>query len=207
MTANSILMSEARTSLNGKWGIAIGTFLVYMILVGALQAIPTIGPFIGLVIGGPFALGLIIFAKNISSGNEARLEQIFDGFKNLGTALATYLLTAVFTILWTLLLIIPGIIMGLAYSQSMYIISDNPEMGAYDAIALSKKMMDGYKMKLFGLMLMFFGLGLLCVFTLGIAFLWLMPFAQVTMVKFYEDVKADYDDLHSNEDQSEAVVS
>ena len=193
MTANSELMSQAKESLSGNWGIAIGTFIVYAILTSVLQFIPFLGPIVGIVIGGPFALGIIIFAKNIANGEDAKLEQIFDGFKNFGTALATYLLTAVFVFLWMLLLIIPGIIMGLAYSQAMYIISDDPEIGAYEAISKSRKMMDGFKLKLFGMGLMFFGLSLLCVLTLGIGFFWLMPFASVTMVKFYQDVKADFE--------------
>jgi cytoskeletal protein RodZ len=50
-------------------------------------------------------------------------------------------------------------------------------------------MMYGYKMKMFGLSLMFFLLGILCIFTLGIGFLWLYPYMQVTMAKFYEDIK------------------
>lgn len=207
MTANRDIRSEALSALSGKWGIAIGTFIVYLILTTSLQFIPIIGPVIGLVIGGPFALGLILFCKSIANGQEAKLEQMFDGFKNLGTALATYLLSAVFIFLWSLLLIIPGIIMGLAYSLAMYIISDDSEIGAYEAIALSRKMMDGYKMKLLGMILIFFGLALLCILTLGIGFLWLFPFMQVTMVKFYQDVKADYEALHPTAGQLDTEAS
>lgn len=39
-TQNLILMQMARESLKGKWGLAIGTFVVYMIISGGLQAIP-----------------------------------------------------------------------------------------------------------------------------------------------------------------------
>lgn len=50
-------------------------------------------------------------------------------------------------------------------------------------------MMDGYKLKLFRLVLRFLGLGLLCILTLGIGFFWLIPYTQVCMAKFYDDVK------------------
>ena len=50
-------------------------------------------------------------------------------------------------------------------------------------------MMDGYKLKFFYLGLRFFGLGLLCILTLGIGFFWLIPYMQVTFSKFYDDLK------------------
>lgn len=193
MTPNTELMGQAKDSLSGKWGLAIGTFLVYMIVVGALQFIPFLGAIVGLIVGGPFALGLIIFAKNVANDNNPKLEQIFDGFKNFGTALATHLLTAVAILIGFLLFIIPGFILSLGLALSMFIISDDEEIGAYDALKKSWDMMNGYKVKMLGMVLMFIGLFILSMLTLGIALLWLVPFMQVTMVKFYQDVKADYE--------------
>ena len=43
MKENKELMAEARASLSGNWGLAVGTFLVYIIIVGSIQLIPTIG--------------------------------------------------------------------------------------------------------------------------------------------------------------------
>ncbi len=82
--------------------------------------------------------------------------------------------------------------MALAYSQALYILSDEPEIGASAAIDKSKAMMNGYKMKLFGMMLLFMLLSFACILTLGIGYFFLIPFMQVTMIKFYDDVKTDY---------------
>jgi uncharacterized membrane protein len=193
-TENVVLMRMARESLRGKWGLAIGTFVVYLIIIGSIQVVARFFPLAGLLsllIVGPFVLGLAIFALSISRDQEARLEQIFEGFNNFGTALGAYLLMLLFTLLWTLLLIIPGIIAAISYSLTFYILADDNKIGPMDAIDKSKKMMDGYKWKCFCLGLRFFGLALLCIITLGIGFLWLMPFMQVTMAKFYDDVKAN----------------
>ena len=35
MKENKELMAEARASLSGNWGLAVGTFLVYIIIVGS----------------------------------------------------------------------------------------------------------------------------------------------------------------------------
>jgi uncharacterized membrane protein len=190
-TENAVLMQNARESLRGKWGLAIGTFLVYIVISSSLQFIPFLGAAASLLISGPFALGLAKFALSISRNEDTRLEHIFSGFNHFGTALASYLLVTIFTLLWMLLLIVPGIIAAFSYSMTFFIINDEPTIGAMEAIDKSKKMMDGFKMKYFRMMLRFVGWSLLCILTLGIGFLWLIPYMQVSMAKFYEDVKAN----------------
>lgn len=101
-------------------------------------------------------------------------------------------LMMLFTYLWMLLLIIPGIVKAFAYSMTPYILKDNPELTANQAINLSVKMMKGHKFDLFYLELSFIGWGILSVFTLGLGYLWLMPYMYTSMAAFYQDVKNDY---------------
>jgi uncharacterized membrane protein len=187
-TENITLMRMARKSLQGRWGLAIGTFLIYTIILGSFGALRTAG-LVSLLITGPLTLGVAMFSLSLARGKEARLEQIFDGFKFFTTALVTHLLMLLIIILWSLLLIIPGIIAALSYSMSFYILADHPSLTARQVLDRSKSMMYGYKLKLFGLFLRFLLLALLCVLTLGIGFLWLTPYVHVTTAVFYEDIK------------------
>ena len=187
---NKELMAEARESLSGNWGLAIGTFLVYGIIISSLQFIPVVGSVLALFIAGPMLVGVSMFSLSLSRGESARLEQIFEGFKNYGTVLGAYLLMVLFIFLWMLLLIIPGIIAAIAYSQTFYILAEDDTIGSMDALKKSKEMMDGYKWKYFCLGLRFIGWALLCILTLGIGFLWLSPYIQISYAKFYEDIKA-----------------
>jgi uncharacterized membrane protein len=180
-TANALIMKDARESLSGKWGMAILAFAIYWALSSAL------GP-IMIVIGGPMMIGIALFSLNISRGNEADLTLVFDGFKKFGEGLVAYLLVTLYVFLWTLLLIIPGIIAMLSYSQVFYILAENNVTGP-DALKMSKEMMNGYKWKYFLLGWRFFGWMLLSILTLGIGFLWLVPYMQVSYAKFYEDIK------------------
>ena len=187
---NKELMAEARESLSGNWGLAIATFLVYGIIISIFQVIPTVGSVLALFIAGPMLVGVSMFSLSLSRGENARLEQIFEGFKNYGTVLGAYLLMVLFIFLWMLLLIIPGIIAAIAYSQTFYILAEDDAIGSMDALKKSKEMMDGYKWKYFCLGLRFIGWALLCILTLGIGFLWLSPYIQISYAKFYEDIKA-----------------
>jgi uncharacterized membrane protein len=190
-TNNITLMRAARESLRGKWGLAILTFFIFSLLTAAPGSVEYRGSVLTLIIGGPLTLGAAIFSLAVSRGQEARLEQLFDGFNRFSTALVAYLLIIVYVLLWSLLLIIPGIIAGLGYSMTFYILADDASIKPEEALHKSKTMMDGYKMKLFELCLRFFLLALLCILTLGIGFFWFIPYVHVTMAKFYDDIKGN----------------
>lgn len=186
---NAVLMRQARESLAGKWGLAIGTFAVYILINMVVGSFKGAGAIASLLVSGPLAVGLSLFALSISRNKEAKFEQIFEGFKKFKKALIAYVLVLVFVLLWSLLLVVPGIIAGLSYSQTFFILADDETISARDAIKKSKKMMYGYKWKFFCLGLRFIGWGLLCILTLGIGFLWLLPYSQVSMAKFYDALK------------------
>lgn len=200
-TKNAVLMKMALETLSGKWGLAVGTYLVYSLIMGVFQinyreAPEMIAPILmsvsfslALIIGGPMALGLATFSLALSRNQNAKFEQLFSGFKNFGVSLGAYLLMALFVFLWALLLIIPGIIAAISYSITFYIMADDRSIGAMAAIDKSKEMMAGYKWKYFCLYCRFIGWFFLCILTLGIGFLWLVPYIQVSLAKFYDDVK------------------
>ena len=102
-------------------------------------------------------------------------------------------LMGLFIALWSLLLVIPGIIKAFSYAMTPYILEENPELSANEAIDRSRAMMKGHKFDLFWLYLSFIGWAILCIFTLGIGYLWLIPYMQAAQASFYEDVKADYE--------------
>ncbi|MDR1698471.1 MAG: DUF975 family protein [Prevotellaceae bacterium] len=191
-TPNKILMAQARESLSGHWGLAVGTYFLYFLIMGATGAIHNAGSIITLLVGGAFTLGITTFALAIARKEEAKLEMIFSGFKYYGKTLGLYLLITLFVLLWMLLLIVPGIIAAISYGLAFYLMSDSPNIGVMEAIDKSKKMMYGYKWKYFCLGLRFIGWAILGILSLGIGFLWICPYISISYAKFYEDVKANY---------------
>lgn len=191
-TPNIELMRMAKRSLKGNWGLAAGTFFVYILIISGIRFIPIVGSLALLIVGGPFALGIVIFSLSIARDQKAEFDQLFQGFANFKKALGTYLLMVLFVLLWMLLLFVPGIIAAISYSMTFYILADDPSIGAMEAIKKSKEMMYGHKWKFFCLGLRFIGWILLCCLTIGIGIFWLAPYMQVSAAKFYEDVKGDW---------------
>ena len=180
-------MSDAIASLNGKWPLAIGTFLIFSLITMAVSLIP----YASLLIAGPLSVGAAFFALKLARGQEAKNDDLFFSFKNnYGNSILAYLLVFVFAFIGFILLIIPGIIVALALSQTWFILAENPSMDSYSAVIKSKDMMNGFKWQYFKIGLRLLVLGVLCIFTLGIGFLWLLPYQYVVYAKFYEEVKA-----------------
>ena len=182
---NSELREDAREQLSGKWGGAILACVVYSIISSAASGLGGIG---SLILGGPLDLGLAIYFISLKRKKSAQMEDLFRGFSSFERALVLHIVRMIFVILWSLLFVIPGIVAALRYSMAMYILHDNPELSGMDALNQSKEMMDGRKGKLFGLYLSFIGWAILCLFTLGIGYLWLVPYMKASEANFYENL-------------------
>ncbi|MBT6236192.1 MAG: DUF975 family protein [Bacteroidetes bacterium] len=186
---NQEIIQYAKEKVSANWGMAILAFVIYIVVSSLLSFVP----FGSIILTGPLVLGLSIWSLNILRNDEFDLESLFAGFNNFAKALGTYLLMVLLIILWSLLFIIPGIVKSLAYSQVIFILADEPEIGAMDALRKSEAMMKGNKTKYFLLGLILGLLAIACIFTLGIGFLFLFPVSKVAMAKFYEEVRMKYD--------------
>ena len=191
---NKELMSRARNSLKGQWGVGIAACLLYLLFTQLPSSIILFfGAIATLIITGPLMVGLSRIFLNLSRSRVAEIGQLFEGFQCFGSALGAYFLSTLFIFLWSLLLIVPGIIAIYSYSMIYFILSDHPEISSSDAITLSKEMMRGYKWQYFCLGLRFLGWILLSLLlTLGIGMLWVMPYMQTSYAHFYQMVRSNY---------------
>ncbi len=78
--------------------------------------------------------------------------------------------------------------LSLLYSIAYYIAYDNENMKANECVKKSAELMKGNRGNLFLLVLSFIGWILLGTLSLGIGFIWIIPYIQVTLVCFYERV-------------------
>jgi uncharacterized membrane protein len=172
---------------------------------------------LSLILAGPLNLGVASYFLKLMRGKNPQLEDIFSGFKRFANAFLVNLLILIFTVLWAAIAVVPGVIIGifsreplvillliiivsiaatvlviiayLRYSMSYYILNDNPEMSALEAIRASKEMMRGSKGKLFMLILSFIGWFIVGLIALVIGLLWVGAYFNTAKVNFYEDLK------------------
>ena len=199
MTENfrpTVLRNQAYEALRGKWTPAVVTSLVFCILLGVAVSLSRVNALLYLIayLGGAsiVAIGMLYACWDLfTKGTLPEAGALFAPFKQYARTVGAVLLVFVYTLLWTLLLVIPGIIKAYSYSMTFYILRENPEMTAGDAITASQIMMDGHKMDLFLLSLSFIGWAILASITFGIGYLWLIPYIYTAYAAFYETLKKE----------------
>ena len=215
---SSELRAIARRNLEGTWGISVGVALVAAILGGSMagagsninfnineESIRNLPPIfwtvllplvsvagllgiVSFILGGTVELGYAKFLLKQYDRKQLQFSDLFSQFERFGTGFAQKFLRTLFTVLWSLLFIIPGIVKGLSYAMTPFILEEHPEMTASEAIKASMRLMDGHKMDLFILGLTFIGWQILACLTMGIGFLFLNPYMNAAYAAFYRDI-------------------
>lgn len=183
------LKSGAKEQIKGKIGILFVMFLILFAIIFVCVFIPFVGNIATFIITPAFSLSLCMVYLKLTKKEDISVGDLFSGFNATGKALWLNILISIFTFLWTCLLIIPGIIKRYSYSMAFYVLADNPELTAREALAKSKEIMNGHKMELFVLQLSFIGWYLLVGITLGIASIYVTPYISATTANFYNSIK------------------
>ena len=152
--------------------------------------------FISLSIFIRILIPVLLFAFSIIFSMVCITASIIGGYSNTGISLIFALVIALASMIWI-------IYKMLSYALSTYIFVDNEDLKCKEAIAKSRELMKGNKLKFIGLVLSFFGWFLLCGFLAGCAeeinqtvgtivlyglSLLLTPYITFSEINFYEDL-------------------
>jgi len=80
-------------------------------------------------------------------------------------------------------------IKSFSYGMSYYILVENPDMRATEALSWSKRITNGHKGRMFYISLSFIGWSILAAIPALLGYIWLMPYISVTMANLYVDLK------------------
>ena len=160
---------------NGK--IAIFIVVAAIIIIG-----------IGMtILGFAVKLGYRRFNMDLFTGVEKpTMNLLFSRTNIVWKSLWMDILRGILITIGSILFIVPGIIVGLMYSQSEYILAENPELKATEAMKKSRELMKGNKWALFKLDLSFIGWIILSgIVPAGPLFL--APYTEAADAAFYLD--------------------
>lgn len=224
---NELLRSKAKSELGGKlfgetWLTMALICLLYSIIVGLGSSLSvrfgdegqfrfSYGSVIGFVLGGAMSYGLARVSVNLNRGGGAKIESLFDGFKeNFVQAMILGMVKDVLIMLWSLLLIVPGIMKAYSYSMAPFIQQDADNKEWKHCLVTSKEVMDGKRKQLFWLdvgFIPYYLLGLICF---GVGALWVAAWHHTARANFYvENVMPFIPELKKDSaegEKSEAVV-
>lgn len=77
---------------------------------------------------------------------------------------------------------------SLLYMLTSYVLFDESALSSKEIVEKSASLMKGNRKRYIFLSLSFLGWSILSVFTMGIAYLWLIPYIEVASIKFYDEL-------------------
>jgi uncharacterized membrane protein len=108
-----------------------------------LPGTPVVMYIYGALFGGAFRLGECLYTLTYIRNKKAEPGALSEGFSLYGKVLGLYLIQTLIIGFWAMFFIIPGIIAALNFSQTFYILADDPKKGITQVLTESKLMMLG----------------------------------------------------------------
>lgn len=182
LTSLLSLIPGANTTLIG---------IIAWLVVILVEALVTAG------IGGNTAIGLAYVNLDLVRGDGSiSIRKFLDGFRNFADHFMLGFMCSLQIALWSFLFIIPGIYVSYSYALAFHIKADHPEYHWRDCLDESERLMTGNRWRLFKLHLSFFGWIILGTLAFaGVGELWAVGYEQTSTAIFYEQVKAEKDNL------------
>lgn len=177
------IKAEAKLAIKDHWIMLFVVLFVIGAITGASAA-----ALIGFLLAPILTAGVFKLTKLMLDENKFDFNIVLEYFKDLNHALkivGTAIIVQIIVMIGIFLFIIPGIIFALQYSQAVYIMAQNPEIGIEEALSRSKDMMKGHKTELFVFHLSFILHVLLVVITFGIYSIYFLPYYTTSQTNFY----------------------
>lgn len=185
--------NKALKSLKGSWvptiKVSVVFTVIYVFIAFFLQYTFLEVLFV-ISITGVLNLALVVFFTILTQTHDhICFSDFLDSLNFWATGILASFWMTLWTILWSLLFFIPGMIKAIAYSQTYFILAENPEISVKKAVTLSKIITKGYKGDIFIFYLSFIGWIFLSMVTGGIGFIFLIPYFTSSSVFQYRFLK------------------
>lgn len=199
MLENYQLRYYARVQLGGRiFHSAWLNMLLVCAVIPAVTALSAYFPMVGglflFLVTGALQYGLARVTANCAYGYGWGLGQMFSGVnEGFVKTLLLHLVQTIFLFLWTMLFVIPGIVKSYSYAMAYYIQQEpyNVNKEPTEILTESRRLMDGYKFKLFCLDFSFIGWYILGALCFGIGTFFVVPYHQMARANFYASLRAE----------------
>lgn len=192
--------NQARQSLKGNWSSAaiVALFLIAVVVsLGFItknfdesseKSFSILSAVLHGITGIAVARFFLIYSIS-ESDTRPTFADFLEGFQHWFTGALANLWRLLWLALWFMCFVIPGFIKMVAYSQLMFILADNPNIGVRKALRLSIVITQGYKTEIFCMYLSFLGWLILGGLTAGILYVWIIPYIELTAANAYKYLK------------------
>ena len=135
----------------------------------------------------PMSYAVLIMAMRHANGKSVSAGEIFRHFGTIVSLFVAYLLEVVLITIGLVLLVLPGIYLMFAYIYAMPLIVEK-KMGPWHAMETSRKALTKVWFRFFGFIWLITLINMLGILTLGIAWIWTVPWSILAMAMVYQKI-------------------
>jgi len=187
------MLADAFAAFKNHFGILLGAFVVFAIISGLLGKFSLLALFVmpQLIAGFSFMM-----LQALRGAQPPRFSDLFKGFSYYVPLLVAGLLSGLLITVGTICLVVPGVILSLMWSQTMFLLADDmkeveagrkakAQVSGWGAMQRSAALMCGHKLRFLGYAIVLLIIGLAGIIAAGIGVLVTMPFAGLAAAAFY----------------------
>jgi uncharacterized membrane protein len=186
------ILADALAAFKAQFGMVLGCFVVFAVIQAACGKILLLSLFVAPHLITGFSLVLLKVLRRQTPA----FSDLFKGFSYYTPILAAGLLMGLLSVIGLFCLIVPGLILGLMWSQTIFLLADDivtveagrkakAELSGWGAMQRSAALMNGQKGRFFGYGIVLAIIGLAGALAVGIGVLITLPFAWLAGAAFY----------------------
>ncbi len=99
-----------------------------------------------MIFNGVLKLGEMLYVLTFMRNRKVEYGALTEGFRFFLKAMLVYLVQTLIIAIWSMCFVIPGIFAALNFSQSFFILADDPDKGVFEVLSESKLRMLGNRM-------------------------------------------------------------
>ncbi len=133
----------------------------------------------------PMGIAIMVMAMRHANQKSVSAGEIFRHFGTMINLFICYILQVIFILIGMVLLVLPGIYLMFAYMYAMPLIVEK-KMGIWQALETSRKAVTKVWFRFVGLTMLVSLINMLGLLTLGIAWIWTIPWTILAIAMIYQ---------------------
>lgn len=135
----------------------------------------------------PMGVAFLVMAMRHANQKPVSAGEIFRHFGTMGSLFVAYLIQVILIMIGLVLLVLPGIYLMFAYMYALPLVLEK-KMGPWHALETSRKALTKVWFRFFGLLWLIMLINTAGVLTLGIAWIWTIPWSILAMAMVYQKI-------------------
>lgn len=202
---NKEITQKTQETTAGSWNkLAQGSLICVLIIAVPVVATIILAQFfswyvtlimaiISFIVFAIMNYGYHSFMQDFVDSTTTKLSTLFSGFsKSVFKIIILHFVMLVVLAIGYALFIVPGVLLTLRYSMTLFCLRDDNKLSVFKAMSKSGELMKDNYLRLFKTFFVNVKWLLLGLVTAGVGLLWLLPKYLTTKVIFYEDLKTDF---------------